>query len=791
MPESQSQSAGGETPQWPPQDPVSWVEQASALLNAFPEAVWLLNKEGRLAAWNVRAEDLCGHQRAVLQSLQIQQLLSPEPGTNIEDLLSRNEASRCRAALLTARGGSIPVEITLTPLRDGPGVLCTVKPGPSVAQHHLELLPSNLLDLILIYDMEHKLVFANPALERMTGHTDSELDAGSLVWVHPDDRPLLLSLWERTFLGESFEDREYRLNTKDGSIRWVTASWGPLLDETGKQVGVRVCEREITALKLREPGGIHETEGHYRNLFDHSPVPIWEEDFSSVKTFLDSLAPQASGNWREYLAAHPDIVQEAIRRVQILDVNNAARVFYGASSREELIKGFQSLFDAASCEVFREELAAFAAGQTSFQADFNALTLPGEHRMVNILVSIEPTAANDWSRVIVSTIDLTARKRLDEQFLQSQKMESLGRLAGGVAHDINNLLTVINGYCDLLLGRLPQDDPSRPWLAEIRKSGQHGADLMLQLLAFSRRQAMLPRPMNLNDLIRESETLMRRLVGEDIGVVTLLDPGAGAVEADPALMRQLLLNLLAHAREVMPRGGVLTLQTHNVWLDNNQVELPDQSGWPFVVLRVSDTGPGMDEGTRRHLFEPFFAGHGARGAGLGLAAAFGIAAQQGGHIHVDSEPGRGATFSVYLPRVEAPLPLKEAPAGQTQEAGTVLIAEDQPEVRALAAAILRRLGYSILEAANGPEALVIAERHSGHIQLLLTDIVMPGMTGLELAAQFSVRRPDARVIYMSGYMDRDLGGSGLDPSAPFLQKPFTPDALAAVIRRVLEPRQAV
>ncbi len=755
----------------------------------------------------MRAERLCGYSGQKLHSLDIRHLFGAEPDDPLERRLNSvaagGEPVIFRAALSKPNGLREPVEVNLAPFLDpeGPGgILCTLKEAYTGAAANLELMAASSPDVILSYDMQQSLLYANPALEQVTGYTAEELAADRLIGVQPEDRGRLAELWQRTFHGETVSEEEYRLRTKDGRLVWMAASWGPVRDAVGIQVGVRARERDMTTHHLADLAlhdsvhALRSAEDHFHRLFDESPVPQWEEDFSEVKALVDAVAPSASGDWKAYFGQHLELVEECVKRVRVLHVNRAALQFYGASTQEELVSRFGSLFDAATCAMFADELAVFASGLASYETEITVRTLRGEPRLINLLVSIQPSSADDWSHVVVNFVDLTARKRTEEQFLQSQKMESLGRLAGGIAHDINNILTVVNGYCDLLLGRLPQDDPSRAWLTEIRKSGQQGTDLMQQLLAFSRRQPMQSRPTSLNGLVRETETLMRRLVGEDIGLVTMLDPAAGHVEADPALLQQLLLNLLANAREAMPNGGVLTIQTCNVWLDQDDREVPSaQSDRPFVVLRVSDTGAGMDERTCRHLFEPFYSpGKSGPGAGLALAAAFGIATQQGGHIDVASEPGKGSTFSVLLPRsreeaVQPPSP----PAQGAEGKGVVLIAEDQREVRMLAAAILRRLGYEVLEAANASEALIIAGRHSGHIRLLLTDIVMPGMSGIELALKFAELRPETRVILMSGYMDRDLGGANLDPSVAFLPKPFTPDALAAAVRRVLGRSAAV
>ena len=408
-----------------------------------------------------------------------------------------------------------------------------------------------------------------------------------------------------------------------------------------------------------------------------------------------------------------------------------------------------------------------------------------------MIVSLVETPNHDWSRVIVSFFDITDRKRLEEQVLQSQKLESLGRLAGGIAHDFNNLLTVINGYSDLLLHGLEAGNPLRHGLAEIRNAGTRGAELTQQLLAFSRKQVAQLRPLNLNALIQESEGMLHRLIGEDIRLAISLDPTAGTIKADRGQIHQVLMNLVVNGREAMPNGGVLTIETRNVQLGPGLQEDPGVAGGrSYVQLRIGDTGIGMDATTKQHLFEPFFTTkHLSKGTGLGLSTVFGIVTQSGGHISVASEPGRGSVFSVYLPHLAGPARPEAAPGLRRETAkgsGAVLVVEDQQEVRALTCMILRNLGYEVLEAADGSEALAIAAGHVQPIRLLLSDIIMPGMNGRELAAQLAPMQPEMKVMYMSGYTDRVMTENGLlDSSVAFLQKPVTPDKLIDMVQRVL------
>ena len=383
-----------------------------------------------------------------------------------------------------------------------------------------------------------------------------------------------------------------------------------------------------------------------------------------------------------------------------------------------------------------------------------------------------------------------ARARsLEAQLAQSQRLEAVGRLAGGVAHDFNNILTAIGGYTDLLLADMAPTDARRQDVEEILRAAQRAAALTQQLLAFSRRQVMQPKVLDLNALVADIEKMLRRLIGEDILFATVLHPRTGNVRADPGQLEQVIVNLAVNARDAMPEGGRLTIETRSVELDESyRTEHPTVSPGPYVMLAVSDTGIGMDEETRTRIFEPFFTTKvRGKGTGLGLATVYGIVQQSGGHIWVYSEPGRGTTMRVYLPRVDAPADKLErpgdAPPQDLRGTETILLVEDEASVRAVTGQLLARNGYTVVEAADGPSALAL---DIPKLDLLLTDVVMPGMSGRELANQLTARRPGLRVLYMSGYTDDAVVRHGmLEPGLSYLEKPFRPDALLRKVRETL------
>jgi len=390
------------------------------------------------------------------------------------------------------------------------------------------------------------------------------------------------------------------------------------------------------------------------------------------------------------------------------------------------------------------------------------------------------------------TEDVTETRALEQQLRQAQKMEAVGRLAGGIAHDFNNLLMVISGYCEFLMERIGPDPAVREPAQEIAKAANRATGLTRQLLAFSRKQMLAPKVLDLNAVVSENFKMLTRVIGEDIELVTI--PGdLGLVKADPSQVEQVILNLAVNARDAMPHGGKLTIETINVNLDEAyaRTHAPVQPG-DYVMLAISDTGTGMDADTLNHIFEPFYTTKGVKGTGLGLSTVYGIVKQSGGYIWVNSEPGKGTTFKVYLPRVNAMgevMTVQPAIVALEGARGreTVLLVEDEETVRELTRQYLLTQGYEVLEAAGPAAALKISSVHPGPIHLLLTDVIMPGMNGPELALRIGSERPEVKILYMSGYTENAIGHNGtLDPGIILLQKPFTLQILTAKVREVLD-----
>jgi two-component system cell cycle sensor histidine kinase/response regulator CckA len=660
------------------------------------------------------------------------------------------------------------------------------------------------------------------------------------------------------------------------------------------------------------------SEQRYRELFEESPISLWEEDFSVVKTHIDELRAAGVTDLSSYFAARPEAVLECARLVKIVQVNQATVELAEGTNEQDFLANLGDTFTSETYELFAQELVALAAGQTRFAGETVGRTLRG--RLVNyaIQLSVAPGAKDTWSKVLISVSEITERKRAEEalraaeakyrtlveqlplvtyavdvksgsviyvspqieellgypsaewlgenqgwysvlhpddrehvlaatedahaagnvfsgeyrlvasdgrvvwvrdeaaivqdepgrplfaqgflldvsdrqraqedhdrlesELRQAQRLEAIGRLAGGIAHDFNNVLAAIIGFAKLLQRDLPVDSPQRDQAEHIARAGERAAALTQQLLAFSRRQLLTPQILNLNDVIGDVRLLLERLIGEDIRLDVVLDPELGNVEADRGQVEQVILNLAVNARDAMPTGGRLTIGTRNVDADDSDL----------VAFSISDTGQGMDESTRARAFDPFFTTkETGKGTGLGLATVYGIVTQSSGTIHIDSTPGQGTTFTIHLPRTRSPSVSAGGSAATDEESlegsETILLVEDDDDVRAFVKDVLERHGYRVLVAALPSEAIAIAAGHTGEIDVLLTDVVMPEMSGRELCEALTAGRPTMRTLYMSGYTDEALDHHGvLGDQFALIDKPFAAAALARKLREIVD-----
>jgi len=467
---------------------------------------------------------------------------------------------------------------------------------------------------------------------------------------------------------------------------------------------------------------------------------------------------------------------------RLLEANAAASKLYGYAPSEMRGKSLSEL--SASPEVVSANEGT-SVGVCVWRHRDNT------GRVIDVEAAMHEIQYCGKQMLLAVLLDITDRRHLEEQLRQAQKMEAVGMLAGGVAHDFNNLLTIITGYSQLILNNISEDDSNRHSVEQIMKAGERAAALTKQLLAFSRRQVLQPKVLELNKLVGGLSTMLRRLIGEDIDLSLVLPGDLGRVSADPGQIEQVIMNLAVNARDAMPKGGVLTIETANRHLDEHYAgrHIAVKPG-SYILLAVSDTGSGMDAATQARLFEPFFTTKTAgKGTGLGLSTVFGIVKQSGGSVEVYSEPGRGTSVKVYLPRIDQPEAVENSGTAKKIARGseTILLVEDDEMVRTLVRETLHREGYKILDAPGPLEARKMAEQYKAQIQLMITDVVMPKISGRELAEHLSKRRPDMKVLYMSGYTDNAILNSGiLEKEVAFLQKPFTPAALTEKVREVLE-----
>ncbi len=623
------------------------------------------------------------------------------------------------------------------------------------SEERYRLVAEHIQDAIFLLDLEGCVVFANRRGAELTGYTEAEFHNRPLSsFLTPEGAVEAVSRLEATRTSHEV-DRffETELVRRDGSRIWVEANVANVLKD-GQISGRLAVVRDITARRQAE-AALRQTSQRLQAVVDASPVAISVVDEAGRVVFWSRAAAKLLG-WPE----------EEILGRQLPTVPDQRRLEFEAA------------------------MARSRGGEATL---YETQWLRKDGSLVDVIASGAPLIGPNGGTTgtMVMLVDITERKELEEQLRQAVKMEGIGRLAGGVAHDFNNLLTVIGGRTYLLLSQMPADHAMRRDIELIQQTGARAAALTRQLLAFSRKQILEPTELDLNEVVSDMQSLLDRLLGEDVDIAMDLDPDLGTVTADYGQIEQVIVNMAVNARDAMPRGGRLTLETRNVELDETYArQHVDVRPGAYVALTVSDTGTGMDAATRARVFEPFFTTKApGKGTGLGLATVYGIVKQSTGHITVYSEPGYGTNFRVYLPRTEAAevLPLEARRETSPRGSETVLLAEDDSNLRTLAREILETQGYTVLESQDVEDAIRIAEGYGGAVELLVTDVVMPRMSGRALADAVKRHRPDIEVLFMSGYTDDAIVHHGvLDPATPFLQKPFNPGSLARKVREVLD-----
>jgi two-component system cell cycle sensor histidine kinase/response regulator CckA len=523
----------------------------------------------------------------------------------------------------------------------------------------------------------------------------------------------------------------------------------------------------------------------------------FEEDHKRVQSALK----ESEKKFQQFYDEAPVGYHELDTKGRITRVNRKELQMLGYSAGEMLGKPVWNFFEEG--DTTRKVILAKLSGDVSFHDTFERTYRRKDGSTLPVLVEDRVIRDSENQVIAIRSIveDITERRRTEEalrkseeQLRQWQRVEAIGRLAGGVAHDFNNLLMTIKGCSELLLGAFDRRDPRREEVEEILKAADRATALTRQLLAFGRRQVLQPQILDLNAVVMNMDKMLRRLIGEDIQLITSLEPEVWSVKVDPGMIEQVVMNLAVNSRDAMPSGGKLTIETTNVIHDEEYAShhVSVKPGY-YVMLAISDTGCGMDKETQSHLFEPFFTTKDTgKGSGLGLSTVYGIIKQSGGNIWAYSEPGLGTTFKIYLPRVERAAKgykprLKPKEVGAPGGTETILLVEDEEAVRTMVSKILQNKGYTVLEARHGNEAIEVSERYEGSINLMVTDVIMPQMSGRELAERMASMRPEMHVLYMSGYPDNTIVQHGvLEPGTAFLQKPFTINALELKVREILD-----
>jgi PAS domain S-box-containing protein len=758
-------------------------ERLSAVINASPVAIIEIDLERHVTVWNEVAEEIFGwsSEEAIGTVLPIvPEHRLEEHDELVERAIQGEQINNYETERRRRDGTLIPYLISLAPHRDADGkTVGVIGIGSDLSSAKLaeeELLRSRELyrvvvenshDMIAVLDPMGRFVFASPSYEQALGYGPEELvDVSPISLVHPSDVQRASDALRQAVTSRSAAVVELRMRHKRGNWVSVEGTTTSVLDENGRLRSILMSFRDISERRSAEEE-LREAEARYRLLVEQLPLI----------TYIN--APGESGRWvylspqlEEILGYKPaDWVSEYDSFVSAIHPDDREHVV-----AERAASGGKGRIGLEYRLISKDERTVWVRDEAVVVRDLSGKPLYVQGYLLDI--SVEREAEIE-------------RRRLEAELLHSQKMEAIGRLAGGIAHDFNNLLTAITGYSELIVSELDPASSLARDAEEIKRAAEQAAAMTQQLLAFSRRQVLQPATLNPNEVIGRMEKMLQRLIGENVELMTVLAPEIALIRADRSQIEQVIMNLVVNARDSMPRGGKITIETTNASLDEAEASRLGLSAGDFVKATISDVGFGMDEETMSHIFEPFFTTKGqGEGTGLGLATVHGIVEQSNGAIQVFSEIGKGSVFYVYLPVVldSAEVEGVVAPLGEARGTETLLLVEDEEMVRQLVARVLRDLGYEVFETSSGDEALSLSDSLDRSIDLLVTDVVMPGMSGRELAEILTVRRPTTRVLFMSGYTDEAIVHHGvLDGESEFIGKPFTPQELAHKIRGVLEP----
>jgi two-component system, cell cycle sensor histidine kinase and response regulator CckA len=742
----------------------------AAIVESSQDAIIGTDLDGCIISWNRGAEVICGYTAGEVVGKHASVLVPPEQAASLsqrlEEIKSGRQIKGLETVMIAKNGGRIIVSLTISPVQDSAGTLIGVSAlarditGDKVVQESLRKANETSIYSspvpIVAADVNSRVTVWNQAAAAAFGWSEHEVLGKLLPIIPVEETARAREMHKRLLSGEILTGVEVRRQKRDGSLLTISLSATPLWDEHRKVKGIIGFLTDITDRKRSEEA-LRRAEEKYRSIFENAVEGIYQATADGQYVSANPALARMLGfdSPEELMATRDDISHQEY-------VNPELRVDFIRSIEElEVVRHFE------------------------YQAHRR------DGKLIWLSASAHAVRGKDGKlRYFEGTVqDVTERRELEQQLRQMQKIEAIGRLAGGVAHDFNNILMAISSYAELL-GRKVADDATRRYVSEIVKATNRGSSLTQGLLTFGRKQVLSPRIFDLNSLVRQQLEMLKRLIPENVELKFIPCDAISSVKADPTQMEQVVMNLVINARDAMPDGGAVVIATETTALDLG--DGGDQSApgsRNYVLLSVRDSGCGMSAETKSHMFEPFFTTkEQGKGTGLGLATVFGIVKQSMGHIVVESQPGQGSTFKIYLPQTEG-----AAHSVQREEAiesvggrETILLVEDDPAVREPAAEYLVECGYTVLKAGGGREALGIAKQRKEPIHLLLTDLVMPQMSGRELAEQIAALHPEASTIFMSGYSNNLLSNQQfLDPKRVLLQKPFQLTALGQCIRRAL------
>jgi two-component system cell cycle sensor histidine kinase/response regulator CckA len=752
------------------------LRRLASIVECSDDAIIGKTLEGIITSWNAGAERMYGYLAKEAIGKSVSMLVPTNHPDEIPGVLERLKRGEVVDHFETLRirkdGEEFPIEITVSPIRDAmERIMGASTIGRDISERkrreedlsRLAAVVESSDDAIIGRTMDGTVTHWNSAAQRIYGYSAAEIIGKSTsVLFSPDLFAEIAEMLEKIKRGDKVEKSDAVRVRRDGKEVHLALTHAPIKNTEGHVIGISTVARDISERRHTDET-IRKERDRAQQYLDIVDVILLALDLKGRITLINRKGCSTLG-WKEDELLGHDWVETCLP----------------AKIRDDLRRSFRNLI----------------AGDLSY-IENTVLTKSGSERMIGWRNTLLRDGAGTITGTLSSGEDITERKHLEQQLRKSQKMEAIGQLAGGIAHDFNNLLSVILGYSEILLESTQLDLKTHSQCEEIRKAGERAASLTRQLLAFSRQQVLAPKILNLNAVVVETEKMLRRLIGEHIDLQTTLDPMLGTVKADPGQIGQVIINLVVNARDAMPEGGKLLIETSNAELDDGYALLhPPLSAGRYVVLTVSDSGIGMDEETQIHIFEPFFTTKEiGKGTGLGLSTVYGVVNQSGGFVWVYSELGHGSVFKIYLPTVDESV-RKSRPKDLAPQllrgTETVLLVEDEESVRTLTLSLLEEAGYRVIDARSGADALEVTARYSGPIHLLLTDVVMPGMNGPDLAERLSLTHPNMKALCMSGYTGTFANLNGLvDRCMELIEKPFSRDMLLRKVRKVLESKVKV